>query len=230
MLEINKHKNVMLQILKDVYTDTSLGPLLGFKGGTAVYLFYGLPRFSTDLDFDLLDSKKEEFVFNTAEKVIRFYGTLKEKSNKKNTLFYLLSYSEELQNIKVEVSKRSFGSAYELKNYLGIPLLVMKKEDLFANKLAALLERKEVANRDLFDLWFFLRNNWEVNQTIVEKRSSLPLKKYLEKCLISIERIGERTILTGMGELLDNKLKDWAKTHLKNDLLFLLKLKIESLS
>ena len=164
------------------------------------------------------------------EKVIQPYGKLKEKSNKKNTLFYLLSYSEELQNIKIEISKRSFGSAYELKSYLGIPVLVMKKEALFANKLAALFERKEIANRDLLDLWFFLKNNWEVNQAVVEKRSGLPLKEYLEKCLISIERIDERTVLTGMGELLDNKLKAWAKTHLKNDLLFLLKIKIESLS
>lgn len=230
MLEINKHKNVMLQILKDVYTDTSLGPLLGFKGGTAAYLFYGLPRFSTDLDFDLLNPEKEEIVFNEVEKIIRTYGILEEKSNKKNTLFYLLSYSEELQNIKVEISKRNFGSSYEVKNYLGIPMLVMKKEDLFANKLVALLERKEIANRDLFDLWFFLKNNWEVNQTIVEKRSGPLLKKYLEKCLISIEKINERKTLTGMGELLDNKLKAWAKAHLKNDLLFLLKLRIESLS
>lgn len=230
MLEINKHKNVMLQILKDIYTDTSLGPLLGFMGGTALYLFYDLPRFSTDLDFDLLSPEKEEFVFNKMEEIIRSYGTLKEKSNKKNTLFYFLSYSAGLQNVKVEVSKRNFGSSYELKNYLGIPMLVMKKEDLFANKLAALIERKEIANRDLLDLWFFLKNDWEVNETIVKKRSGLSLKEYLKKCLDLVEKINQETILTGMGELLDNKLKAWTKASLKTDLLFLLSLKIESLS
>lgn len=230
MLGINEHKNVMLQILKEIYTDTSLGPLLGFKGGTAVYLFYGLPRFSTDLDFDLLIPEKEEPVFNAVEKVIQPYGKLKEKSNKKNTLFYLLSCSEELQNIKIEVSKRNFGSSYELKSYLGVPMLVMKKEDLFAHKLVTLLERKEIANRDLFDLWFFLKNSWEVNQTIVEKRSGLAFREYLEKCLARVEKVNAGTILIGMGELLDNKLKAWAKAHLKNDLIFLLKLKIDSLS
>jgi hypothetical protein len=31
-----------------------------------------------------------------------------------------------------------------------------------------------------------------------------------------------------MGELLDEKMKIWAKKNLKNDLLFLLKLKLES--
>ena len=43
----------MGRILKDVYTDVSIAPLLGFKGGTCAYFFYGLPRFSVDLDFDL---------------------------------------------------------------------------------------------------------------------------------------------------------------------------------
>ena len=62
-LDTSVHRNVLLRILKDIYTDNSLGPLLGFKGGTATYLFYNLGRFSTDLDFDLLDENKVEEVF-----------------------------------------------------------------------------------------------------------------------------------------------------------------------
>jgi predicted nucleotidyltransferase component of viral defense system len=55
MLDRNIHKSILLQILKDIYTDTSLGPFLGFKGGTATHLLYKLVRFSLDLDFDLLN-------------------------------------------------------------------------------------------------------------------------------------------------------------------------------
>jgi len=62
-LDYLKHKNIMLQILKDVYRMLLLPPYLGFKGGTAALLFYGLPRNSVDLDFDLLDETKEEEVF-----------------------------------------------------------------------------------------------------------------------------------------------------------------------
>lgn len=58
MLDRNVHRTVLLQILKDIYTDSSLGPILGFKGGTAANLFYGLGRFSVDLDFDLLEQEK----------------------------------------------------------------------------------------------------------------------------------------------------------------------------
>ncbi|MDR2411472.1 MAG: nucleotidyl transferase AbiEii/AbiGii toxin family protein [Candidatus Peribacteria bacterium] len=32
----------------------------------------------------------------------------------------------------------------------------MSEEDLFSNKLLALLNRKAITNRDIFDIWFFL--------------------------------------------------------------------------
>jgi predicted nucleotidyltransferase component of viral defense system len=57
--DISKHRNVLLMILKDIYSDATISPLLGFKDGTALHLFYYLPRFSIDLDFDLLDEEKK---------------------------------------------------------------------------------------------------------------------------------------------------------------------------
>ena len=33
MLNVSTHKNFLLQILKEIYTDPTLGPSLGFKGG-----------------------------------------------------------------------------------------------------------------------------------------------------------------------------------------------------
>ena len=229
MLDIRVHRTILLQILKDIYTDISISSTLGFKGGTACHFFYDLPRFSVDLDFDLLDSNKEKIVFEKIEKILRNYGQLKERRDKRYTLFFILSYGKEAQNIKVEISKRTFGSSYEIKNYLGISMLVMEKEDLFAHKLVTLLERKGPANRDLFDFWFFLKNNWGINKEMVEKRTGQELEKYLKKCLGFIEKVSEKHLLAGMGELLDKKTKDWAKKNLKKDLLFLLKLKSENL-
>lgn len=48
----------------------------------------------------------------------------------------------------------------------GITVLIMKKEDMFAHKLFAFLARKNMANRDIFDIHFFLRNNWSVNREL----------------------------------------------------------------
>ncbi|MBU2109381.1 nucleotidyl transferase AbiEii/AbiGii toxin family protein [Patescibacteria group bacterium] len=225
MLDKNIHKNILLQILKDIYSDTSLGPLLGFKGGTAAFLFYSLSRFSVDLDFDLIDETKEDHVFKKLENILKNYGEIKEKYNKRNTVLFILSYSKETSNIKIEINKRNFGSKYELKNYLGIPMLVMKKEDMFANKLVAATERGKTANRDIFDIWFFLKNNWQINKEIVEKRTKMRFKNYLQKIIGFIESMPEKSMLSGMGELLDQKTKSWVKENLKKDILFLLKIK-----
>lgn len=227
-LDISEHKNILLQILKDIYSDTSISPFLGFKGGTAAYMFYDMPRFSVDLDFDLLDETKEEYVFSRVEEIVKKYGKLKEVRKKRFNLFFLLSYEERAQNIRVEINRRSFGSQYELKTYLGISMLVMRKQDMFAHKLMAMYERMSKTNRDIYDTWFFLKNNWPINKEIVENRAGMTFKAFLEKCIISLEKMEGRSILDGMGELLEPKQKAWAKENLKRDTLFLLKLRLEN--
>ncbi len=229
MLNQNIHKTILLQILKDIYTDASLGPVLGFKGGTAAHFFYDLSRFSVDLDFDLLNEDKEDLVFEGVEKILREYGTIKEKYRKQHTLLFVISYDEKAQNIKVEINRRVFGSRYELKNYLGISMLVMVREDMFSHKLVAMLERTKTANRDIFDVWYFLKHNWPINEEIVEKRTKMAFKEYLRKCVQFIESASDRTILHGMGELLDEKQKDWVKANLRKEAVFLLKIRSEQL-
>jgi predicted nucleotidyltransferase component of viral defense system len=230
MLDIDRHKFILVNILKDIYSTISISSLLGLKGGTALYLFYNIPRFSVDLDLNLLDLEEKEKVFQIIGNILKKVGVLKDEREKKDTLFFLLSYGEKARNIKVEVSKRVFPDHYELKNYLGISMLVLKKEDMFAHKLVALSERKSMANRDLFDLWFFMKNNWEINEEIVELRAGLKLNNYLNDCIKKVERINERYILQGLGEILDEKKKQWAKENLKKDLLFYLRYYLEKSS
>lgn len=227
MLNRNIHKTILLQILKDIYTDTSLGPVLGFKGGTAAHFFYDLGRFSVDLDFDLLNEDKEDIVFKQLESKLREFGTIKEKQKKLNTLFFLLSYGDEDQNIKVEINRRKFGSRYELKSYLGVSMLVMIREDMFGHKLVAMLERTKTANRDVFDVWHFLKNRWPINKEIVENRTQMNFKDYLKKCVIFVESMSDRGILAGIGELIDAEQKTWIKSNLKKDAAFLLKIRME---
>lgn len=227
MLNPEKHRGVMVRILKDIYTDNTLGPLLGFKGGTAALLFYGLNRFSVDLDFDLLDLEKEDYVFARIGEIVAAYGKLKDHKKKHFTLFCELSYSAGDHNIKVEISRRNSGSKYEVTNYFGISMKVMAKEDMFANKLAALYERMERTNRDIFDVWFFLQNSWPVNKALVEKRLQLTFKEFVAQCIEKLEKVPGRAILSGMGELLSPQQKDWAKAKLKIETLFLLRVMLD---
>ena len=41
MIDQNRHRYFMVQILKDIYSDLELSNSLGFKGGTALMFFYG---------------------------------------------------------------------------------------------------------------------------------------------------------------------------------------------
>ncbi|MEJ2568717.1 MAG: nucleotidyl transferase AbiEii/AbiGii toxin family protein [candidate division WOR-3 bacterium] len=228
MLDIQKHKYVLVQILKDIYSDKEISPLMGFKGGTAAYLFYDLPRFSVDLDFNLLEILKKDLVRKKTEHILKDHGNIKTARDKRYTIFFMLSYGKEATNIKVEISKRKFPDSYEVKNYLGIPMLAMKKKDIFAHKLVAFPDRKSITNRDIFDLWFFLKNNWEINKKIVELRTGKEFKDSLKYCIKAAKRINEMYILQGLGEIPDKEQKNWAKNNLKKDLIFLMKNYLET--
>jgi len=231
LLNTVKHKNILIKILKDIYTDSTIGSLLGFKGGTAAFLFYDLNRFSIDLDFDLLEESKENYVFEQIQKILSNYGAIKEAQKKRFNLLFLLSYDEKeigAQNIKVEINRRNFGSKYEVKAYLGISMKVMIKEDMLAHKLCAMYERIGKTNRDIFDVYFFFHNNWPVNKEIIESRTNMPYKDFLQKCIDSLEKVSDRNILSGMGELLDEKQKVWVKSKLRAEMIFLLKLALDN--
>jgi len=87
IFDISLHKNMLFQILKDIYSDITIAPYLGFKGGTAALVFYGLSRFSVDLDFNLLDDSKEDYVFERVESIAKKYGDIKELDKKRHNLF-----------------------------------------------------------------------------------------------------------------------------------------------
>src|SRR3990167_4825626 len=226
-LDTARHKNILIKILKDLYTDTGIGPVLGFKGGTAAYLYHGLSRESLDLDFDLLDEAKEDQVFEKIEAVAKNYGKIKEHRKKRYNLFLLLSYEDEAPNIKIEINRREFGSKYEVKSYLGISMKIMVREDMFAHKLVAMYERMGAANRDIFDVWFFLNNDWLFNKEIFEKKAKMPFGDFLQKWVEALGKLPDRGILAGMGELLDEKQKAWVKTKLRTEVIFQLKLRME---
>lgn len=227
-LDYPKHRNILLQILKDIFSDTSLSPYLGFKGGTAALMFYGLDRDSVDIDLDLLDESKEREVFEKIQKIASGYGKIIDSRIKRFNLVAIISYDLKSQNIKVEVNRRDFGSRYELKTLLGISMQVMVKEDMFANKLMAMYERIGKTSRDVYDVYFFAKNNWPINKKLVEDRAEISFREVLAKCAELLEKMDNRHILDGLGEVLTEPKKDWARAKLKSETIFLLKARMES--
>lgn len=220
----------MGQILRDIYTDTSISSLLGFKGGTCAYFFYGLTRFSVDLDFDLFttDEESQKLVYEKVLAMLKKHGEVKDSHIKHQTIFFLLSYGKDDHNVKIEVSIRiivsNLKAHYEVKEHLGISMQVGKEDYLFASKLAALTERDITAPRDIYDIWYFAKNRWDINETVIKERTGMAVSEYLADCIEVIEAVKDNEILRGLGELLDSeKDKAWVKAHLREEAIFQLK-------
>lgn len=182
-----------LVLLKEIF-DSSLGKRLVFKGGTALRLAYGSPRFSEDLDFSLLETISEKEFCGLMQRIGRLLETLKlvECRKKYYTLFALFKVTEDFLaqpfSIKIEVARRKKIRNYELKlltsqvSNLQVLAKVMALDDILADKLNAAKGREK--SRDLFDLWYI----GELKKTPIKipKGPSLPqlraeLHKYLPK-------------------------------------------------
>ena len=224
---IATHRTVLFQILKDIYSDTIIAPFLGLKGGTAAVMFYDLDRFSVDLDFDLLDDTRQYIVFESLIKIAARHGDIKESHIKRFSLFCLLSYEDKARNVKVEVNRRQFGSRFEIKTYLGVSMPVVIQADMFAHKLMAMHERIGKTSRDIYDVWFFLKNRFPINKEIVEKRARMPFDQLIDKCIDQLEKLNNRRIIDGVGEFLTPSQKDWAKAKLRQETIALLTLRKE---
>ena len=212
-MDINKHRYYMMQVLLAIFRDTELSSLLAFKGGTSLMLFHGLTRFSTDLDFNLLDAAKTEFVYHRLHDLLLRFGTIDDEANKFFGPILVLNYGKNERMLKVEVSNRTFPDHYEIRSLLGTDIRVMVLSDMFAHKLCALGER--ITPRDIYDVWFFLQKGVEINEEIVRLRTNQSVSEYAAECANAIRSYSPRILMQGLGEvLLDNSSKNFVRKQL----------------
>lgn len=190
-----------LFFLRDLF-GSSFGPNLVFKGGTALRLAYGSPRFSDDLDFSILKRINTEKFIKVIQGIGNRYPTVKisDVRRKKNTLFALMRIKEEFLplafSIKIEISTRPVnwetGVDYLVKTLASevtpvavvgqtASLLRIKKD-----KQLAIKTRKR--GRDLYDLWFVSSQRGEEFKIPRHKLSLKELKMELNKLLPLNER------------------------------------------
>lgn len=222
MIDINRHKFFMLQILKDIYSTPVLAASLGFKGGTAAMFFFNLPRFSVDLDFNLLDTEKEDIVYEAVRNILLKYGKIHDEAKKFYGPILVLDYGAGARKLKVEISKRQYGDTYTISNLLGLNVLLMDKPNMFAHKLCAMLDRTEITNRDIFDCWHYMQQQTPINRRIVELRMNMRLEEYLQQCIDRLASMSDRGMLNGLGELMDAEMKKFVKTNLRKEAIQLL--------
>jgi predicted nucleotidyltransferase component of viral defense system len=193
-----------------------------FGGGTALKIIGDTARLSEDLDLDYLDNK---FDFkNFIADLVRYFGSLginniKASSRQNNRIITLkfpilnkLSLIKNIKNesnllyLKIELEKNKY-SEYKIK---ATPItrynlfFVVKNyglETLFANKIGAILGRKDkiyqdkydFKGRDFYDLIWFLQNNVKPNlkrtQQIVKVEHNKNIKNYNDIWKLIEERI-----------------------------------------
>lgn len=202
----------MAQILGLIFRDKDLCRLLAFKGGTALMFFHDLPRFSTDLDFNLLDPTKEREVFAKVRGILQRFGTIDDEAIKHYGILLVLNYGKGERMLKVEISNRQYDNHYEIRNLAGTDIRVMKMPDMFAHKLCAMGER--ISPRDVFDCWFFLNNHTEINEQIVMERTGMGVSDYALACVEKLRAASPKMLMQGLGEVIDNKTKVFVRSKL----------------
>ena len=179
-------------------------------------LFHGLTRFSTDLDFNLLDASQSENVYHLLHQLLLKFGSIDDEAMKFYGPILVLDYGKGERMLKIEVSNRDYPNHYELKSLLGTDIRVMTMPDMFAHKLCALGER--ITPRDIYDVWFFLQNRTDINAEIVSLRTGMSVSDYAMQCAEKVRGYSSRILMQGLGEvLLDNDAKQFARTQLIPD-------------
>jgi predicted nucleotidyltransferase component of viral defense system len=156
-----------MSLLNDLFAGP-FGADIVFKGGTALRLAYGSPRYSEDLDFDAIHEIAGDRFLDFVKQMGKRYPAVTgvETIDKHNTLFALVRIVEPWLDrpfsIKVEVSKRNRpwvkDKDYSLKlmtsevSPLRVLAQVASLERIQIEKADALKNRK--AARDVFDWWF----------------------------------------------------------------------------
>lgn len=152
-------------VLKALF-ENAVGKSFVFKGGTALRLAYGSPRFSEDLDFSVIEKFDPEMLSKLFKSVAGKYKELRliEVRQKFYTFFALFRVKEDFMlqafSIKFEASIRPIEWQKD-KDYK-LFALNSKVTNLTVLAQVATLERIEQDKltidppriRDLFDLWF----------------------------------------------------------------------------
>lgn len=216
LFDRERHKRYLALLLTELAK--AFPEKIAFKGGTCAYFFYNLPRFSFDLDFDMIRAFKAADIDRFREVVAR-HGRAKDFYDKVNTLFCLFDYEKDDPNIKIELNKRVWkNNIYKLAWFMGVPVSIANETTVLTNKLVALTDRKTAVARDLYDSWYFLKVGFTIHNALILERTGENTRTYLTEVAAFIKKTyTPRNVLHGLGDALDEKQKAWAKEHLVSE-------------
>ena len=200
-------KNILREYLQykilEIIFNLKQGNKLSFLGGTALRIVHGNSRFSKDLDFDNFNLKKEDFLIlttqikNELEKQgykIELRHTFK-GAYRCHVKFLEILFNNNLSKLKKEKIIIQLDTVPHNFKYLPekkilnkfdvfTQILVTPPNILLSQKIYALLNRKRVKGRDIFDIMFLLQNT-RPDYNYLKIKIGIDNKKQLKQRLIS---------------------------------------------
>lgn len=207
--DISSLKKIPLRVCeKDYLLETmmfflsDMKRIMVFKGGTALYKFYGLNRFSEDLDFDLTGKRNEHV--RIIERIKRnlelmgMAGTIAESEdhgNETNIRFLIRGplydgKKTSMTRIVLNLSKRERPESNSLKllipqypDLTAFEMNVLSQAEISSEKIRCILTRNKP--RDIYDLWFLFRKGIRPEPSMIKRKLSIYCIDYSKEIMIS---------------------------------------------
>ena len=227
----NAEKDYLLEFL--LYSLSDDRRSLVFKGGTALYKFYNLNRFSEDLDFDAIGKRFD------ADKMIKKIIRNLELSGMQRTLPEKIEYGNEtnirfairgplydgsknsMSRVTINISKRERPISPIMKLLISIfpelpsfELSVLDIEEIAAEKIRCIITREKP--RDIYDLWFLSKKGIILDVSLINKKLKIYKLTFNQKKFI--EKVNEKQKMwkRDLQDLIIGTLPEFTK--IKNDI------------
>lgn len=199
---------------------------LVFKGGTALYKFHGLDRFSEDLDFVL--GRRRLDIEDVRDRVLRSCDLLGigyvqgEFGQYRNELNMDLHFrgplydgrKESLLRVAFNVSHREAPQEVEPSFYTSVyrevpafEMYVMSASEMIAEKVRAVMTRDKP--RDVYDLWFLFRKGVNLDVRLVQRKLRLYRQTFTPEALLAAAEEKKGMWRRDLGSLIMGRLPDF---------------------
>ena len=198
------HKSYINRLLMEIIDRPAISQGLIFKGGTCASMLGYLDRFSVDLDFDVLNNADEAVLRNEFHIVFDHLDLIIIKEHQ-NALFFQIRYPGDpgkrstmkvsASNLRVKANQYKAQYLTEIDRFMKCQTI----ETMFANKLVAVMDRyksyRTIAGRDIYDIHYFFIHGYSYHAPVIQERTGLQSKEYLEKLAGFIKEHVTQTII-----------------------------------
>jgi len=222
-------ENTIIEVVQTV-AKSEAGGHLAFKGGTALKLFYDLPRYSEDIDYDFLGKITPQEMMDILKTLVsKKKWEITDDAVKYNTILFELRFAGPERNfrVKIEISTREKELKTTIQSLRGVPVLTLEPSFLMTEKLITFVERK--AGRDIFDAWYILNNTYPLDENrLIKSYGDLPT--FIAKLSGVIHKADSQKILRDTGKLLGLDYRSWINTSFLDDFQKLVNKRFKDLS